>query len=75
MNTEDLEVTLKVTPVGKERWDALCAKCELPSNSEGYTEVLKNAMRLYEDAINKTESGHKFLIQDKDGKVKPYEIF
>lgn len=45
------------------------------TDSASYAEVVRNALKLYEALIQKSESGNTFLIRDKDGKTSEYEIF
>lgn len=45
------------------------------TESASYTEVVKNALRLYEAVISETEMGHSFLVKDKEGNLKEYVIF
>ena len=56
-------VQLDFAPRAMERLNALKAKTEASS----YAEVVKNALRIYEALIEETESGKKFLVQDKNG--------
>ena len=54
-----------------ERLNALKAKAEAAS----YTEVVKNALRIYEALIEETEAGKQFLIRDKDGVISIFRLF
>ena len=45
------------------------------TEAPSYTEVIKNALRLYEDVINEAQEGNKFFLKDKDGNVVEYRIF
>jgi hypothetical protein len=53
------------------RLNALVEKTEASS----YTEVLKNALRLYEALVDETEKGHEILVREGDGRLKSYQIF
>lgn len=57
------------------RLKALCDKCELPYNDEGYTQLVANALRLYEDVITQHEAGNILLVEKTDGTVIPYKVF
>lgn len=50
---------------------------ELKSKTEAtsYTEVIKNALRLYEAVIAEAEAGNKFLVQEPTGTIKEYVVF
>jgi hypothetical protein len=45
------------------------------TDASTYTEVMKNALRLYEAIIKEVESGKEIMIKEKDGKVNPFHIF
>jgi hypothetical protein len=64
-------VQLDFAPKAMERLNALTAKTEAAS----YAEVVKNALRLYEALIEKTESGKQFLVKDEAGTVAPSRLF
>jgi hypothetical protein len=54
------------------RLQALKEKTEASS----YAEVMKNALRLYEDIIAQTENGNEFMLKKKDGgEIILYRIF
>jgi hypothetical protein len=40
-----------------------------------YAEVVKNALRLYENMILQYESGKRILLKDTDGTVIEYQVF
>ena len=40
-----------------------------------YSEVLKNALRLYEFAVQKSNEDCEFMLKQKDGSVVPLPIF
>ncbi len=54
-----------------ERLNALKEKTEAAS----YTEVIKNALRLYEAMVEDHERGCEFLIKDSEGTISPYRVF
>ena len=45
------------------------------SEASSYTEVAKNAFRLYEKMIELYEQDNKLLIEDADGNMKRLELF
>ncbi len=45
------------------------------TDASSYAEVLRNALRLYEDMIEKHEQNFKIMIRDKDGSCIEYRIF
>ena len=53
------------------RLNALVERTEASS----YTEVLKNALRLYEALVDEAEKGREILIREEDGRLKSYQIF
>jgi len=54
-----------------QRLDALKEKTEAAT----YTEVLKDALRLYEALIEEAENGNEFCIREKDGRITSYRLF
>ena len=54
-----------------ERLVALKDKTEASS----YAEVLKNALRLYENVIKQSEDGKRFCVKDSAGNLTEYELF
>lgn len=40
------------------------------TEASSYAEVVKNAIRLYEDIINKHEEGFEFFIEEKESNQK-----
>jgi len=40
-----------------------------------YTEVMKNALRMYEAVIDEVEDGKEIMIKEKDGNIVPFHIF
>lgn len=53
------------------RLQELKAKTEATS----YTEVVKNALRLYEALIAENEAGNSFLVKAPSGQLKEYVVF
>jgi Arc/MetJ-type ribon-helix-helix transcriptional regulator len=53
------------------RLQVLKSKTEATS----YSEVVKNALRLYEAIIQESEAGNSFLVRTPDGCEKQYLIF
>lgn len=45
------------------------------TEASSYTEVLKNALRLYESLIDEVEAGKTLFVKDKEGNVSEYKIF
>jgi hypothetical protein len=64
-------VQLDFAPGAMERLNKLKAKTEAAS----YTEVIKNALRLYEALIEEAESGKQSLVRDLDGEMAPFCFF
>jgi hypothetical protein len=68
---ETTRVQIELPPTSMDRLKALKDKTEASS----YAEVTKNAFKLYERMIELAETGHVFLIRDRDGNTKELEIF
>jgi hypothetical protein len=45
------------------------------SDASSYTEVMKDALRLYEYFVSKDAEGAKFLVKSKDGDTSEIKIF
>lgn len=45
------------------------------TEASSYTEVVKEALRLYEDTIARADRGETFFVKDKDGNLSQYPIF
>jgi hypothetical protein len=45
------------------------------TEASSFTEVIRNALRLYEGIVMEYENGHKVQIVDKDGKPLAMSIF
>ena len=64
-------VQLDLTENAMKRLHDLKEVTEAPS----YTEVVKNALRLYEDVINEAQQGKKFFSKGQGGEIVEYRIF
>lgn len=64
-------VQLELPNKSMERLVALKDKTEAGS----YSEVLKNALRLYESVILEYESGNRLCIKDEEGNLTEYKVF
>lgn len=64
-------VQLELAERSFERLSALKQKTEATS----YTEVVKNALRLYENLIAQHDAGKSFYLKDVHGNTTEYEIF
>ena len=69
MSKTRVQLDLSLSAV--DRLSALKGKTEAAS----YTEVVKNALRIYEALIEETEAGKEFLIRDKDGVISIFRMF
>lgn len=45
------------------------------TEASSYAEVVRNALRLYEDMAHKADSGKEFLLRDPSGNITPYNVF
>lgn len=45
------------------------------TEANSYAEVMKNALRLYEELINKHKESNALLLKDKQGNVIEYRVF
>ena len=54
-----------------ERLKAIKRKTEAST----YAEVMKNALRLYEELIDQSEKGNQFMLKNKEGDQILYRIF
>lgn len=64
-------VQFELPPSTYERLCSLKDKTEAAS----YTEVVKNALKLYELLLGESEAGGKFLVKSQDGSLKEYVLF
>lgn len=69
--TKTTRVQLELAERSFDRLAALKEKTEASS----YTEVVKNALRLYENLIDQHEAGKHFFLKDDAGQITEYEIF
>ena len=44
------------------------------TEAKGYTDVMRNALRLYEAIVEETEQGNETWIRDRDGQIKSYRF-
>lgn len=68
---ETTRVQLELPPTSMARLRVLREKTE----SGSYSEVLRNALRLYEALINEAEEGNDLIIRRKNGEPKETKIF
>ena len=71
MSQNKTRVQLDFAPRSMERLSALKAK----TGASSLSEVVKNALRIYEALIEETEAGKEFLIRDKDGVISIFRLF
>lgn len=45
------------------------------TEAASYTEVVKNALRLYEAVIEEADKGNTFCVKDREGSIKEYLVF
>jgi metal-responsive CopG/Arc/MetJ family transcriptional regulator len=64
-------VQIELADKSFERLNALKDKTEATS----YSEVMKNALRLYESIINQYDAGKRLYLKDVEGQVTEYEVF
>lgn len=64
-------VQMELTPNSFERLNRLKEMSEAPS----YTEVMKDALRLYEYILQKDSEGAQFQVKSKNGEVSEIKIF
>jgi hypothetical protein len=64
-------VQLELPPQSYDRLAQLKEKTEATS----YAEVLKNALRLYENIIRQHEAGRRMYMKGEDGVLVEYAIF
>lgn len=61
---------LALTPRQKERLEFLREATEAPSN----TDVIRNALRLYDALVQEVQNGNEVLVRDKDGNLISYRV-
>jgi hypothetical protein len=64
-------VQMELSPSSFERLNRIKESVEAPS----YTEVMKDALRVYEYLVQKDSEGSSFLIRSKNGDVSEIKIF
>lgn len=69
--TKTTRVQLELPERSYERLNVLKEKTEAAS----YAEVLKNALRLYENMINQVDAGKRLYLKDATGNLIEYELF
>jgi hypothetical protein len=62
---------MELSPSSFERLNRIKESVEAPS----YTEVMKDALRVYEYLVQKDSEGSSFLIRSKNGDVSEIKIF
>lgn len=70
MSKKTTRVQLEMPPNSFERLKNLKEITEASS----YSEVIRSALALYEDLIQRISVGDKILLKDIDGNVSPYNI-
>ena len=60
-----------LSPRSMDRLEAL----KIKTDASTYTEVFKNALRLYDALIEEIENGTDLYIKDKEGNFIAYKIF
>lgn len=68
---KSLRVQLELPEKSMERLKSLRDKTEASS----YAEVIKNALRLYEDMILQNEEGKLFFSKGSNGTIHEYRVF
>ena len=71
LSAERKRLTVVLPERSMQRLNALVERTE----SSSYTEVLKNALRLYEALVEEASAGNEFLVREPDGRLKSYKIF
>lgn len=71
LSAERERINMSLSPKLLERLDALVQKTDASS----YTEVFRNAIRLYDALIDEHDRGNEFLIRDPEGNLKTYKVF
>jgi hypothetical protein len=44
------------------------------TEAKGYTDVMRNALRLYEAIVEETEQGNEIFIRGRGGEIKSYRF-
>lgn len=71
MNAPVKRVQLDLPEKSMARLQDLKSKTEAVS----YAEVVKNALRLYENVVAEAEAGGEFLVRRSNGELREYLIF
>lgn len=71
VNSTKERVQIILGPKSIARLDVLKERMENPTR----TEVIRNALRLFEAVIEELDRGHEFFVKDEAGKLHPYKIF
>lgn len=69
--SEKERINLALSPRAFEQLEKIREKTEASS----YTEVFRNAIKLYDALISEAELGNEILVKDKNGNVTAYKIF
>jgi Arc/MetJ-type ribon-helix-helix transcriptional regulator len=69
--TEKKRLNVILPERSARRLSALVKRTEATS----YTDVLRNALRLYEAIVEETEQGNEVCIRARDGHVRSYRFF
>lgn len=68
---ETRRVQLELPPRAYER----LVRLKVETESGTYSEVMKNALRLYDFAVEQYEQGHELMLKRADGTIVPAQIF
>lgn len=71
MSGESKRVNLELPETAHTRLQELKIKTEAASLAE----VVKNALKLYAWAIEESQAGGRFLVEQKNGRIKEYALF
>lgn len=66
-----IRLTLEFSPRSSEVLEKLKEKTDATSA----TEVIKNALKLYDGIVNLYQSDAEFLIKDKQGNISSFKMF
>lgn len=73
--TESGKKTTRMQVEMPERSYARLVTLKAKTEAASYSEVMKNALRVYEAMIAQQEAGRTFILKDKDGTMIEYQIF
>lgn len=71
VNSTKERVQIILGPKSIARLDVLKERMENPTR----TEVIRNALRLFEAVIEELDRGREFFVKDEAGNLHPYKIF